>query len=100
MAVIILSILIAAVFLAAFAGVYRMLLGPDVADRILAFDTLAVCLIGLLVLFSVTLGTEVLLELILIFSCLGFFGTVAMVYYLNRHLDRENDKSNDKEANS
>lgn len=78
-----------AVVVAILLGLYRMMRGPTVVDRILAFDTTAISLIALVVLLSLTWNTEVYLELILIISLLGFFGTVALVVYLERTYSRE-----------
>ncbi|MBM3879501.1 MAG: hypothetical protein FJ387_07235 [Verrucomicrobia bacterium] len=62
----------------------RLARGPTVIDRILAFDTIAVCAVGMIVLLSILWRTTFYLELILIFSLLGFTGAVAYVYYLSR----------------
>lgn len=72
--------LVAAVLLALF----RLRKGPAVLDRILAFDLVATSVVGMVVLLSVAWGTAVFLEAILIVSLLGFFTTVAFVFYLSR----------------
>ncbi|MBA4150681.1 MAG: sodium:proton antiporter [Verrucomicrobia bacterium] len=68
-------------------GLYRMAKGPTVLDRILSFDIITSCIVGMIVLLSIRWRTSVFLELILIFSLLGFFGTVSFVYYLHRTQD-------------
>lgn len=65
-------------------GFYRLAKGPSVVDRILAFDSVVLCCVGLLVLLSRIWETPLFLELILIVSSLGFFGTIAFVAYLRR----------------
>lgn len=65
-------------------GFYRLARGPSVVDRILAFDAVVLCAAGLIVVLSRWWQTELYLELILIVSSLGFFGTVALVYFLQR----------------
>lgn len=65
-------------------GLWRLARGPTVIDRILAFDLITTCVVGLIVLFCIRWRTGMYLELILIFSLLGFCGTVAFVYYLSR----------------
>ena len=65
-------------------GVYRLAKGPTVVDRILAFDAVVTCSVGLVVLLSRIWETPLYLELILIISSLGFFSTVALVHYLQR----------------
>lgn len=74
-------------------GFFRLVRGPTVIDRIMSFDSVVLCAVGLIVLLSRTWETTVFLELILIVSCLGFFGTVALVSYLKRTLpDQQPEK--------
>lgn len=68
--------------LAMLAGLYRLIKGPTIFDRILAFDLIAICSIGLMTLLSIEWHTAIFLELILIFSLLGFTGTVALTFFL------------------
>jgi multisubunit Na+/H+ antiporter MnhF subunit len=65
-------------------GMVRLARGPTVIDRIMAFDLITTSAVGMIVLLSIQWKTAMYLELILIFSLLGFFGTVAFVYYLSR----------------
>jgi multisubunit Na+/H+ antiporter MnhF subunit len=65
-------------------GLIRLARGPNVIDRILAFDLVTTSAVGMIVLLSLQWKTSIYLELILIFSLLGFFGTVAFVFYLHR----------------
>lgn len=77
-----------AILLVALAlGMIRLARGPSVIDRIMAFDLITTCAVGMIVLLSIQWKTAMYLELILIFSLLGFFGTVAFVYYLSRTQD-------------
>lgn len=68
--------------LAAVLALYRVLAGPTALDRIVAFDMVAICVVGMVVLLSVAWKTDQYVELMLIFSLLGFVGTVAFVSYL------------------
>jgi len=70
--------------LAILAGLFRMATGPTILDRILAFDMLAICGVALMGLLSIHWHTTLFLELILIFTLLGFFSTVALVFYLEK----------------
>lgn len=67
-------------------GLARLVKGPTVLDRILAFDLIATSVVGMIVLLSVRWRTALYLELILIFSLLGFVGTVAFVFHLHKTL--------------
>lgn len=75
--------------LAIACGLVRLARGPTVIDRIMAFDLITTSAVGMIVLLSIQWKTAMYLELILIFSLLGFFGTVAFVYYLSRTQDLE-----------
>lgn len=66
------------------AGMLRLRRGPSVLDRILAFDLISTCVVGMVVLLSVAWATPMFLETILIVSLLGFFTTVSFVFYLSR----------------
>lgn len=70
-------------------GMVRLARGPTVIDRIIAFDLITTSAVGMIVLLSIQWKTAIYLELILIFSLLGFVGTVAFVHYLSRTQDLE-----------
>lgn len=65
-------------------GLYRLVRGPHVIDRVMAFDLITTCAVGMIVLLSIQWNTPLYLELILIVSLLGFLTTVAFVFYLNK----------------
>ena len=58
--------------------------GPDMPDRILAFDTLYVNVVALVILLGVRWQTPMMFEAALIVAMLGFVGTVALARYLTR----------------
>jgi hypothetical protein len=55
-------------------GLLRLARGPTVIDRIMAFDLITTSAVGMTVLLAIQWRTALDLELILIFSRLGFFG--------------------------
>ncbi|MFG6160217.1 K+/H+ antiporter subunit F [Halomonas sp. 1390] len=69
---------------AALLNLYRLAIGPDIVDRILALDTLMINSIALIVLADLRMGLGVLFELALLIALMGFVGTVAMSKYLLR----------------
>jgi multicomponent Na+:H+ antiporter subunit F len=75
-------------------GLLRMAKGPSVIDRILAFDTIATCAVGMVILLSIQWHSPFYLELVLAFSLLGFVTTIAFVYHLNKtyQLDAEAER--------
>jgi multicomponent K+:H+ antiporter subunit F len=62
----------------------RLLRGPDIADRILALDTLYVNAAAMLVLHGVQLGADLYFEAALLIAMLGFITTVVMAKFLTR----------------
>lgn len=80
-------------------GLYRLLRGPSVVDRLLAFDMITVSAVGGVVLVSALRHTADYLELILILASLGFFGTVAMVFLLDRTPEEPEESGEDRPDN-
>ena len=76
-----LIITLAALIVSVLIGFHRLIVGPTALDRILAFDAIVICSVGLVVVLSRAWHTPVYLELVLIIASLGFFTTVAFVYY-------------------
>lgn len=80
----------------------RFLSGPSILDRIIGFDMIAICIVGMIILFSIWLDNPLFIEIMLIFSLLGFVGTVAFVSFLQsqpgrfRLLDKKTPKEKDK----
>ncbi|MBS9403597.1 K+/H+ antiporter subunit F [Halomonas sp. TRM85114] len=70
--------------LGALLNLYRLVIGPDIVDRILALDTLMINSIALIVLADIRMGLGILFELALLIALMGFVGTVAMTKYLLR----------------
>ena len=63
---------------------WRLIKGPEAADRVLALDTLYVNLVALVILLGMRLQTELFFEAALLIALLGFAGTVALSRYLSR----------------
>lgn len=70
-------------------GFIRLTKGPSILNRILAFDTVAISSIAILIVFSIQHKTADFLEIILIFCLLGFVSTVAMIDYLFKTTAKE-----------
>ena len=70
-------------------GFYRLARGPRLLDQILAFDYICICILALITLRSMYLGTDVYLELILIFSLLGFATVISFMEVFFARLQRK-----------
>jgi len=69
-------------FLSAILTIVRLILGPSTLDRVLAFDAIALCAAGMAVLFSLETSSFYFLEVLLIFSLLGFTSVLGYLDYL------------------
>lgn len=75
---------IIAISVSVLMNVYRLIVGPDVTDRILALDTMVINAIGLIVLTGILFGTTMYFEAALLFAMVGFVSTVAFCKFLLR----------------
>ncbi|MDO9151227.1 MAG: K+/H+ antiporter subunit F [Methylotenera sp.] len=70
--------------LAMILSLYRMVIGPDMTDRVLALDTLYINTIALLVLIGIYMNNSAYFESALLIAIMGFVGTVALSKYMLR----------------
>ncbi|MBB3330191.1 multicomponent K+:H+ antiporter subunit F [Halomonas campaniensis] len=79
-----LMISLALIVLALAMNVYRLAIGPDIPDRLLALDTMYVNSIALIVLLGLWLNTKTYFEAAILIAMLGFVSTMAICRYLLR----------------
>jgi multicomponent Na+:H+ antiporter subunit F len=79
----------ACLVIALFLGVYRLLAGPTLPDRIVVLDLLAFVVIGLILVFIVQFGQTVYLNVAVIIALLVFMSTVAFAKYLKKRMENE-----------
>ncbi|MCR9219850.1 MAG: K+/H+ antiporter subunit F [Alphaproteobacteria bacterium] len=65
-------------------NLYRLTVGPSIADRVLALDTMVINGIALLILYGMYEGTAVYFEASLLFAMVGFISTVAYCKFILR----------------
>ncbi|EYF01872.1 K+/H+ antiporter subunit F [Chondromyces apiculatus] len=70
--------------LAMACNVFRLVRGPTTVDRILAFDTLTVNAITLIILFGIRETSDLYFEAALLLAMVGFVSTVAYCKFLLR----------------
>lgn len=70
-------------------GFYRLAKGPTSVDRIIAFDLIVLTIVAFTALLSIEESTGHFLELILVVSLLGFFGTIALIKAIGDAEERE-----------
>ncbi len=62
----------------------RLILGPTLPDRVLAFDAMAIMAVGALVLVAIATGVSLFLDVALALALITFLGTVALALSLER----------------
>ena len=80
--ILILSISLALCFL-------RLYRGPDVPNRVVAFDLIAVHAVAIIALFAIEQGAMFLLDVTIINGVLGFLGTVMVARYMEQSKGEE-----------
>lgn len=70
--------------LSIFIALIRLVKGPSIPDRAVAYDTIATNILGVFVVLSMIYGTTVFYDAVLVVALLGFMGTVAFAHYLER----------------
>lgn len=68
----------------AIGGIYRLVKGPSVPDRVMALDTIGINIVGIIAITSMLLKTDAFLEVILLIGALAFIGTVAFSRFLEK----------------
>lgn len=65
-------------------NLWRVVVGPEASDRILALDTMVINAIALLILLGIWLGSAIFFEVSMLFAMVGFVSTVAYCRFLLR----------------
>ena len=65
-------------------SVYRIVRGPDSADRIVALDLLSIQVTAIIVLYAISSGKAAFLDVAIAYALVAFLGTVAFARYLER----------------
>ncbi len=62
----------------------RLLIGPEIEDRIVALDLLSANTIAFIAVYSILNANTAFLDVGIILALLAFLGTVAFAWYLER----------------
>lgn len=62
----------------------RLVRGPDAADRVLAFDTLYINAVALLIVLGIHFTTPFFFDAAVLIALTGFIGTAALARYAAR----------------
>ena len=81
-----LEIVLGVLALAAVLGFVRLLLGPSLPDRVVAFDLLATVGVGISAVYSMAHNQPVFLDVAVVLALISFVGTVAFARYIEERL--------------
>jgi multicomponent Na+:H+ antiporter subunit F len=65
-------------------ALWRFLVGPTAADRVVAFDVLTIVSVTGIALVALAAGRGIYLDVALIYALLSFLGVIAVARYLER----------------
>jgi multicomponent Na+:H+ antiporter subunit F len=69
---------------AVLAALWRLMKGPSLADRVVAFDLMATAGVGICAVYSIATVQPVFLDVALVIALISFLGTVAFAYYMEK----------------
>lgn len=67
-------------------ALYRFLMGPSAADRVVAFDVLTIVSVTGIVLIALAEGRGIYLDVALVYALLSFLGVIVVARFLERGL--------------
>ena len=84
MAEIILDLTFVLIFLAIVSGIIRLVIGPDIVDRVVAVDLLSIIAIAVIALLAHIANRYIYLDVALVYGLLSFLGVLAVARYLEK----------------
>jgi len=81
------SIVIIILALSSIAGLFRLLRGPTIWDRLLGFNLFSSKVIIISILIGVIIDRSFMIDVALIYGVLGFIGTIMIARFVERRGD-------------
>lgn len=80
------SLITAAILLTAalYLALGRLLVGPTLADRVVAMDLSGLIIAGLIAIWCVMIDNPMFLDVVLVIAVVAFFGTLIFAHYLEK----------------
>jgi multicomponent Na+:H+ antiporter subunit F len=78
-----------ALTLAVILAVLRLLMGPTLADRVVALDLLAILVVGIIATESIYTDEPVYVDVAIVTALISFLGTVAFARFIERRVMRQ-----------
>lgn len=77
------SVILAALILFA---MIRLFLGPEISDRVVAFDTINTLTVALMIMLGVAFSELFFVEIAIVYAILSFVGTLFIAKYIGGEL--------------
>jgi len=84
MAEIILDLAFVLIFLSMVFGIIRLVIGPEIVDRVVAIDLLTIIAIAVIALLAHIANRFIYLDVALVYGLLSFLGVLAVARYLEK----------------
>lgn len=65
-------------------GFVRLVIGPTLPDRIMAFELVATSSAGIIVAYAVASGVALLIDVASVWAIISFLSVIAFAYYIER----------------
>jgi multisubunit Na+/H+ antiporter MnhF subunit len=78
------QIALLSLFVSAALCLYRIIVGPQAADRAVAFDTLSSVIVAMVCVLCIVWDTTLYFDAVWILTLVGFIGSAAIAKYLIR----------------
>jgi multicomponent Na+:H+ antiporter subunit F len=62
----------------------RLMIGPSIGDRVVALDLINTMGIGVICAYAIATDQPAFLDIAILLALLGFLGTIAFAYYIER----------------
>jgi multicomponent Na+:H+ antiporter subunit F len=62
----------------------RLIMGPDIGDRVVAFDVMTTIGIGFIAVYAVATEQSIFLDVASVVALVAFLATIAFAYYLKK----------------
>ncbi len=84
---------IAVLMVLALITMYRLVLGPTTADRVVALDTINTIIVVVLIALSAAFDTVVYIDVAIVYALLSFISTLYIAKYLSETAESEKNNS-------
>jgi len=81
---IILDLAFVLIFLSMVFGIIRLVIGPEIVDRVVAIDLLTIIAIAVIALLAHIADRFIYLDVALVYGLLSFLGVLAVARYLEK----------------